>query len=106
MDQLERERSESRNPSAMEQLSRDPSDRKRFLRMVGGAGAVGAFSIFLAACGDDEKKTPAATTQKPASGGDVKIVQGLADGPGGEGGLARSQWRAGMSAGSSGGSDG
>ncbi|HVE69413.1 MAG TPA: ferritin-like domain-containing protein [Solirubrobacteraceae bacterium] len=78
MAQLERERSEPRNPSAMEELSRDPSDRKRFLRMVGGAGAAGAFSIFLAACGDDEKDS-AGTTDKaaPAAGstaGDLKIV--------------------------------
>jgi len=60
----------------MEQLSRDPSDRKRFLRMVGGAGAAGAFSIFLAACGDDNKDK-ADTTPKPTaagSSGDLKIV--------------------------------
>ena len=78
MAQLERERSEPRNPSAMEELSRDPSDRKRFLRMVGGAGAAGAFSLFLAACGDDEKDS-AATTERSAparraGGGDVEIV--------------------------------
>jgi hypothetical protein len=60
----------------MEQLSRDPSDRKRFLRMVGGAGAAGAFSIFLAACGDDKKDKAATTAKAPAAGagGDLKIV--------------------------------
>lgn len=39
---------------AMEELARDPSSRKRFLRMVGGAGAASAFAVFLAACSDDD----------------------------------------------------
>ncbi len=39
---------------AMEELARDPSSRKRFLRMVGGAGAASAFAVFLAACNDDD----------------------------------------------------
>jgi rubrerythrin len=38
----------------MEDLARDPSSRKRFLRMVGGAGAASAFAVFLAACSDDD----------------------------------------------------
>ena len=40
---------------AMEELARDPSSRKRFLTMMGGTGAAAAFSIFLAACGEDEE---------------------------------------------------
>ena len=48
--------------SALRELADDPSSRKRFFKMLGGAGAVSAFSIALAACGDDDKK---------ASGGDV-----------------------------------
>ena len=39
---------------AMEELARDPSSRKRFLRMVGGAGAASAFAVFLAACNSDD----------------------------------------------------
>ena len=35
----------------------DPSSRKRFLRMVGGAGAAGALGVLLAACGGDKKDT-------------------------------------------------
>ncbi len=41
-------------PSAMEDLARDPASRKRFLRMVGGAGAASAFGVFLAACNSDD----------------------------------------------------
>jgi rubrerythrin len=44
----------------MRRLAADDSSRKRFLRMVGGAGAVGAFGVLLAACGEEEE--PAATT--------------------------------------------
>lgn len=62
--------------SAMAELARDPSSRKRFLKMVGGAGAVSAFGIFLAACGDEEKGGQPAQTQKQAGGGrDLEIVQ-------------------------------
>jgi rubrerythrin len=47
--------------------------RKKFLRMVGGAGATGALGVLLAACGNDEKKKTTTTT--PASaGGDIDIV--------------------------------
>ncbi len=41
-------------PGAMEDLARDPGSRRRFLRMVGGAGAASAFAVFLAACNDDD----------------------------------------------------
>src|SRR5687768_12491414 len=56
---------------ALEELERDASSRKRFLGMVGGAGAVGALTMFMAACGDDdedEKDTSA------SSEGDSKSV--------------------------------
>ena len=39
---------------AMEDLARDPGSRKRFLKMVGGAGAASAFAVFLAACNDGD----------------------------------------------------
>jgi hypothetical protein len=78
MAQLERERSEPRNPGAMEELAGDPSSRKRFLSMVGGAGATGLFGLFLAACGDDDDGGSAATTEKTTpkqqAGGDLEIV--------------------------------
>jgi hypothetical protein len=59
-------------PSAMEQLATDPSDRKRFLKAVGGTGAASAFALFLAACGSSSKSTTstsAGSTQKSASTG-------------------------------------
>ncbi|MEA2143575.1 MAG: hypothetical protein QOI64_2005, partial [Solirubrobacteraceae bacterium] len=43
--------------SALRELADDPSSRKRFFKMLGGAGAVSAFSVALAACGDDDKKS-------------------------------------------------
>ena len=51
------ELTEPRPQGAMEELSNDPSSRKRFLRSVGGVGAAGAFAAFLAACGDDKKSS-------------------------------------------------
>lgn len=46
---------------ALAQLVDDPSSRKKFLRMVGGAGAAGAFATLVAACG--ERQTPIGITQ-------------------------------------------
>jgi rubrerythrin len=43
--------------SAIEQLDRDPASRKRFLKALGGTGAVAAFGVVLAACGDDSKSS-------------------------------------------------
>ena len=47
--------------SALRELADDPSSRKRFLKMMGGAGAVSAFGVLLAACGDDDDKDTAST---------------------------------------------
>ncbi len=47
--------------SALRELADDPSSRKRFFKMMGGAGAVSAASVFLVACGDDDKKSTAST---------------------------------------------
>jgi rubrerythrin len=55
--------------SALRELADDPSDRKRFFKMLGGAGAVSAFSLALAACGDDDKKTSAASPAPTATAG-------------------------------------
>jgi rubrerythrin len=41
----------------MERLATDPSDRKRFLKAVGGTAGASAFALFLAACGSDSKKS-------------------------------------------------
>ncbi len=54
--------------SALRELADDPSSRKRFFKMMGGAGAVSAFSVFLAACGSDGKKS--ASTSTPATSTD------------------------------------
>ncbi len=72
------ERGDAARP-AMQELAEDPSSRKRFLRMMGGAGAASAFAIFLAACGGDDEEQSLSTTQKkttkPAASGDLAIVQ-------------------------------
>jgi hypothetical protein len=71
--------------AAMEVLARDPSERKKFLKMVGrnvgGAAAASSFAVFLAACGSSKKisttaSTPAGTPSSSGSGnaGDIKIV--------------------------------
>jgi rubrerythrin len=65
--------------SALRELADDPSDRKRFFKMLGGAGAVSAFTVFLAACGDDDKKSSSSTAAPAASAdsdmkGDLKIL--------------------------------
>ncbi|MCW2972198.1 MAG: twin-arginine translocation pathway signal protein [Thermoleophilia bacterium] len=76
---------EPRAKSALEQLESDHYSRGRFLKLVGGAGAVGAFGMLVAACGGDDKKskttastmakTTASTTSTMApKGGDLEIV--------------------------------
>jgi rubrerythrin len=54
----------------MERLATDPSDRKRFLKAVGGTAGASAFALFLAACGSGSKKsssTGASAQQAPAT---------------------------------------
>jgi rubrerythrin len=66
--------------TALRDLADDPSDRKRFLRMMGGAGAASAFAIFVAACGDDDKSSSSGgssttkTNSENAMAGDLEIV--------------------------------
>jgi rubrerythrin len=58
---------EPQQPPAMERLATDPSDRKRFLKAVGGTGAASAFALFLAACGgssNSKSKSSTASTQQ------------------------------------------
>ena len=67
--------------AAMEELASDPASRKRFLKMMGGTGAAAAFSIFLAACGEDEERQQSMQggQSSPSSQGsarqDLEIVQ-------------------------------
>ena len=62
--------------SALSELARDHSSRRRFLKMVGGTGAAGALAIFLAACGDDETGAGGTTTTATAADatGDLDIL--------------------------------
>jgi rubrerythrin len=80
MTQPAKEAAEARTRGALHELADDPGDRKRFLRMMGGAGAAGALAIFLAACGDDDSAsgggaTTAPTNSESATAGDLEIVQ-------------------------------
>jgi len=52
---------ESGEEGALAGLVNDASSRKRFLKMVGGAGALGAFATLVAACG--ETTVPIGNTQ-------------------------------------------
>jgi rubrerythrin len=67
---------------ALHELAEDQGDRKRFLRMMGGAGAASAFAIFVAACGGDDDESSASagggttkTNSEAAMPGDLEIVQ-------------------------------
>lgn len=61
---------------ALTELGRDPSSRKRFLRSLGGAGAVGAFGALLSACGGEEQGPAAGREAVPegAVASDLDIV--------------------------------
>jgi len=61
---------------AMQELARDEASRKRFLKMMGGAGA-GAFALFLAACGGDDE--PAGGTSSGVAGSKEKRGGGAQD---------------------------
>ncbi len=66
--------------SALRELADDPSSRKRFLKMIGGAGAVSAVGVLLAACGDDDDKKSSAsnTTSTETKSGDDGMKEDLA----------------------------
>jgi rubrerythrin len=66
--------------SAVQELAEDPTSRKRFFKMLGGAGAVSAFGVVLAACGDDDKDKSSGSTSDSSTSAeddnksDIKIV--------------------------------
>jgi rubrerythrin len=53
--------------SALEELDRDPGSRKRFLKALGGGGAVAAFGVALAACGSDKKSSASTSSTQSQS---------------------------------------
>ncbi len=70
---------------ALEVLARDPSERKKFLKMVGkgvgGAAAASSLAAFIAACGSSSSSsssttagTASTTTAGSANTGDIAIV--------------------------------
>ena len=76
------EQDQQHDRPAIEELRRDASSRKRFLRAAGGGAAASAFAVFLAACGgsddDDGSAMPGSDsrtqTQPQKAGGDLEIV--------------------------------
>src|ERR1700691_2470431 len=65
----------------VERLVRDDVDRKRFLRMAGGAGATSFGAFVLAACGASSTKTAptvatsaTTSTSTPSATGDIAIL--------------------------------
>lgn len=75
--------------TALDAIRSDSYSRARFLKMVGGAGAVGAMGMLLAACGDDDSKSNSSSSttstdsddststddsSMDAAGGDLAIV--------------------------------
>ena len=69
------EKGEQESGGALDELMTDASSRKRFLSMVGGAGAAGALAMFMAACGDDDDddKSSAKTTEERKAGAKVDL---------------------------------
>jgi rubrerythrin len=68
-------------PGLVERLVRDDTDRKRFLKMAGSAGAASFGAFVLAACGSSKSASTAATSAAATStsaaapaGGDVGIL--------------------------------
>ena len=56
---------EPASPAALEELARDDSSRKRFLKMAGGSAVAAGLSAALAACGSSTKSTAKAPALGP-----------------------------------------
>src|SRR5947207_10673120 len=66
-------------PSAIDDLARDDSSRKRFLKMAGGSAVAAGLSAVLAACGSSkrEKATPKGSALGPLAAygpGDLGVL--------------------------------
>jgi hypothetical protein len=76
---METAETDSAREGAVKELAADPASRKRFFKMMGGAGAASAFAIFLAACGDDDKDSSSMKSKSTSTAGtnaaDLAIVQ-------------------------------
>jgi len=58
---------ETTTGSALQELTDDPSSRKRFLKAVGGTGAAAALGVLIAACGGKDKSSTSSTSGGAAS---------------------------------------
>jgi hypothetical protein len=67
VDSSERENQAPQPMGIVERLVRDDSDRKRFLKMAGSAGAASFGAFVLAACGSSKSSTTATSASAPAS---------------------------------------
>ena len=66
--------------SALRELADDPSSRKRFIKMLGGAGAVSALGVVLAACGgDDDEPAKAVGTSAGGAKGKMSAADNASD---------------------------
>ena len=63
--------------TALEELARDVSSRKRFLKMVGGAGGAGALSVLIAACGGGGSTSSSTSTGSAAATADTGMTGDL-----------------------------
>ena len=52
---------------AVDRVANDAVARRKFLKMVGGAGAAGALTLLLAACGDDEGSSAGGSSSSSAA---------------------------------------
>ena len=66
-DESGRESRDLQPAGIVERLVRDDSDRKRFLKMAGSAGAASFGAFVLAACGGGSKTSSSAATAAPAA---------------------------------------
>jgi rubrerythrin len=67
---------ETTERSAVQELADDASSRKRFLAMMGGAGAANALAIFVAACGGGDDDDGSSAMGSQARGGDDRAGRG------------------------------
>src|SRR5580658_6402300 len=67
VDSSERENQALQPMGIVERLVRDDSDRKRFLKMAGSAGAASFGAFVLAACGSSKSSTTATSASAPAT---------------------------------------